>query len=140
LNTDTQTFNPSGSCQSGGMYFSDVDMSYLYLDYGNKISLVSIPDDAQVYVEESKFKTDKLILTEIIDLYNFYKFDNYQFCKLAIAQNGLTICNVKDPPEELCKLAVSQNSYALQYIKKPTEEVCKLAFRYIYNIQNQIAI
>jgi hypothetical protein len=64
LNTDPNKFSPSGTCSTGGIYFVKKENYKRWIDYGNKqmreFSLVSIPNDAQVYIEGDKFKTDKL--------------------------------------------------------------------------------
>ena len=127
LNIDTNDFNPNGECQSGGLYFCDIWLSYLYLRFGNKFAYVIVPDDARVYIEENKFKSDKLILNEIFSLTNLHLFSDNNFIRLAIRQNGCALQYIKEQTEEICKLAVQQHGSALQFVKKQTEEICKLA-------------
>jgi len=67
INEDTLQFNPNGSCQTGGLYFSNLENILRFLEYGPKLGLISIPDDALIYVEKYAFKTNKLILREIMD-------------------------------------------------------------------------
>ena len=67
LNIDTQLFNPSGSCKSGGLYFTDIKNILDFLDYGEQIALIEVPDDSQIYTENDKFKADKFIIKNIID-------------------------------------------------------------------------
>jgi hypothetical protein len=62
LNIDTNEFNPSGSCNEGGIYFTDGCNVSKYQNYGDVIVDVTIPDDAQVYIESDKFKADRIIL------------------------------------------------------------------------------
>ena len=68
LNIDTQSFCPSGTCQAGGLYctIEKYIQDFSDDDYGSKIWKVSIPDDAQVYIEgPNKLKADRLIINEL---------------------------------------------------------------------------
>lgn len=68
LNKDIHPFNPYGTCQSGGIYFIKKDNAHLWTFYNDAIGpmkymrTVTIPDDARVYEEEDKYKTDMIIL------------------------------------------------------------------------------
>ena len=65
LNIDIRPFCPLGTCQEGGLYCTtDKHINdFTDHDYGNKIWKVSIPDDAQVYIEgPNKLKADRLII------------------------------------------------------------------------------
>ena len=64
LNVDILPFNPSGNCESGGIYFSREDI-LAFLDYGPWIRKVTLPEDARVYENPGspkKWKADKVIL------------------------------------------------------------------------------
>lgn len=69
LNIDKQSFNPSGECKLGGIYFVKKDLAFMWTYYGctngvmKYIRKINIPDDARVYVETDKFKTNKIILS-----------------------------------------------------------------------------
>jgi ankyrin repeat protein len=66
LNIDPIPFDPSGSCKSGGIYFSREDI-FTFLGHGPWIRKVTIPEDAQVYKnpgEPKKWKADRVILGE----------------------------------------------------------------------------
>ena len=67
LNIDTIPFDPTGTCRPGGLYYSSEDI-FAFLDYGDYIAEVEIPEDAQVYEDPSrsirKWKADKIILKE----------------------------------------------------------------------------
>ncbi len=68
LNIDTKKFTPSGNCKEGGLYFfNDLKFADRFYMYGPKLGVVEIPDDALVYVENTKFKADKLFLREITE-------------------------------------------------------------------------
>jgi len=106
LNIDTVQFTPFGGCIAGGLYFSEEEKVHLYgYVYGNKVATVTIPDDALVYVEEDKFKADKL------EISNIHLLEDSKFLYSCIKRNGTAIQHVRDElqTEELCKLAVQQN-------------------------------
>ena len=67
LNIDTQSFNPSGSCESGGLYFTGIKHLFEFLSYGQYIALIELPDDSQIYIEYNKFKADQVIIKKILN-------------------------------------------------------------------------
>lgn len=71
MNKDHNLFNPAGECDIGGLYFTDEQNLVSFLDFGTKLGFVKIPEDANIYIEQHKFKTDKLELTQIIQLRDF---------------------------------------------------------------------
>jgi hypothetical protein len=95
---------------------------------------VTIPLNAQVYVEQNKFKTDKIILGKKISIWS-----NYEICKNIVAQNGLLIKHVKKHTltNELKEIAVGQNGLALQYLDflEQTDKICEIAVK-----QNGLAL
>lgn len=64
LNVDRLTFNPSGECSPGGLYFCTLAAVQNWRDNHVYLRWVTIPDDAQVYVMDDQFKCDKFILSE----------------------------------------------------------------------------
>ena len=146
LNIDTILFNPNSTCSEGGLYFCEESKCHMFWrQYGTKLALIEIDDDARVYVEKDKFKANKLVITEIVDFENisdnfwisilskdgyalqFVKEQTEEICKLAVQQDCNALEYVKEQTEELCKLSVQQNGNALEYVKEQTEEICKLA-------------
>lgn len=147
LNVDTVLFNPNDSCSSGGLYFcEESNCHHFWRNYGKKVAIIKIPDNAQVYTEEFKFKADRLYIEEIIDIemmpndfwFNIFQHDNLalqhitkpcvdsdslikDLCKIKVQKNGLLIQYIKESSglltKELCELAVKQNGLALQYVK-----------------------
>jgi Ankyrin repeats (3 copies) len=67
-NKDTMEFSPIGECKPGGIYFTEKDYVLDWKKYGDKTMYwsrkVIIPDDARVYAEDDKFKSDVIILGE----------------------------------------------------------------------------
>jgi hypothetical protein len=124
LNIDIKEFNPTGECQKGGLYFCEVDKCFIYYSsYGSYLAQIDVPADAKVYIEQDKFKADRLIICSITH------FDNVSsdFWIGLLKYDGLALRFIKEQTEELCKLAIHQNSEALRYVKKQTYEICELA-------------
>ena len=68
LNTDIIKFNTDTRCSAGGLYFCEESKCHLYWrNYGKKLALVKIPNDAVVCIENNKFKSNKIIIKEITD-------------------------------------------------------------------------
>ena len=128
LNVDTQLFNPSTTCSKGGLYFCEEEHLPLYLFlYGSIYAMVSIPDDALVYKEDTKYKANKLILHNIQPITELPLWLDANFVKKMVQQNGLAIKYMKESSEEVRRLAVQQNGHVIMYIKEPSEEVRRLA-------------
>jgi hypothetical protein len=87
LNFDHLEFNPVGQCRPGGIYFTDYNKRTMWLEYGGKkmhwTRNVTIPDRAQVYVENNKFKADKLILSERQLIYRMMCYVKQLFVKMV---------------------------------------------------------
>ena len=160
LNIDSEPFNPDSECSKGGLYFCEESECYRFWDsFGKHLAIVEIPDDAKVYVEQGKFKADKIILTKTMDFddvadelwismleknldaFKFMKNPSYEVCKYAIGKNYKLIRYVDGPlslmTEELCALAVKQNGLVLKHVlgQFKTDYVCTLAVK-----QNGLAL
>ena len=133
LNVDVNKFNPTGKCLIGGLYFTEKDNIYFWIgmDLYFYITKVIIPNDAHIYVETNKFKSDKLIVDvdNKISISEYHLWNDEEFCKKVVRFNGYSLRYVKEQTEEICKLAVRNNGYALIYVKEQTEEICKLAVK-----------
>ena len=128
LNVDTQPFNPSGTCSKGGLYFCEEEHLHLYLfSYGSICATVSIPDNALVYKEDTKYKANKLILHDIQPITELPLWLDANVTKKIVQRNGFVIQYIKEPSEEVQRLAVQQNGFVIKYIKEPSEEVRRLA-------------
>lgn len=72
LNTDIRPIYPSNSLLlPNGFHFYEESQCYLYRnEYGDqcKLATIVIPHNATVYVEKNRFRTDRLIITQIIDI------------------------------------------------------------------------
>ena len=58
LNVDVLPFNPTGDCQSGGIYFASTDI-LAFLDYGPWIRKVIIPEGETIYENPSTLDNPK---------------------------------------------------------------------------------
>ncbi len=73
LNTLTyngETFDERPICVAGGLYFTTADHIFEYIDYGDKVCLLTIPNDAHVVSMYKKCKSDRIIIREILPLWN----------------------------------------------------------------------
>jgi hypothetical protein len=131
LNIDTIPFNPKDECSPGGIYFSEKSKLPIYFGYGIYVVKVSIPDDAQVYIEKDKFKADKIILNlnNKILIENLNEWNNYDFCLNCVKTHGSALYYVKKQTLEICMEAVQQNGNALEYVKEQTLEICMAAVK-----------
>ena len=148
LNIDTIKFNPSGSCSAGGIYFTTYQKAYLWFSYGRNVMKyirnVTIPDDARVYIEENKFKVDKIflgpkniigqdIIKQVIELnyvhLQYVKEQTDDICILAVKRDGSALKYVHKQTEDICKLAVQGNGFMLKYVKEQTNDICTIAVR-----------
>jgi hypothetical protein len=148
LNIDTKEFKPNGHCSAGGIYFCSKKNMLKWIKYSKTVCVnyrsVLIPDDAKIYTEKGKFKTDKIILSEKKHIWSdnklCKKIVNYnpklfkycinqtdKLCKLAITKNAYTFRHVKDKTYEMSKFAVSKDGRAIQFIDNQTDELCKMA-------------
>ena len=156
LNKDPKPFNPTGTCQPGGIYFTNEHnighwVMCLY-PTPQWIRKVKICDDAKVYIEEKKFKIDKITLLERESIWDNEKWCSLivqqnsdalkyvikqtpMMCELAVQQNGLVLQYVNKQTPIMCELAVQQNGLALQYVNKQTPELCELSVQ-----QNGLAL
>ena len=65
LSDNNEEFNQYPEYGPGGLYFCDIKHIFEYLDYGDKVCTVEVPEDAQVVQVGNTFKADKIIITNI---------------------------------------------------------------------------
>ena len=128
LNIDPIPFNPCGTCQPGGIYFCLLEKIHIWLNYNGDpmiyCRLVTIPDDALVYVEENKFKADRMILSDRQKISDLEQWKDPVFCLEAVKQDNSVLKYVKEQTPELCLEAVRRNGWALEHVKQQTPELC----------------
>ena len=67
LNIDILPFNPSGDCEEGGIYFSDIKNILSFINYGPWIREVTLPENEEIYENPGhlkKWKSHRVILGE----------------------------------------------------------------------------
>lgn len=76
LEYNNENFNPNPVCAKGGLYFCKIKDVFFYIRHGNTLCIVEPTKDAQVieinksYDNLIKYKTDKLYITQIMELWN----------------------------------------------------------------------
>ena len=133
LNTDPMPFDPQGDCQPGGIYFCLMEKIPMWLNYSSQSMiysrLVTIPDDAQVWVEKDKFKADKIILGERQEISDLAIWEDPEYCLRAVETNMYALEYVKQQTPDICLAAVTNQAASLQFIKNQTMEICLAAVR-----------
>lgn len=122
-NEDFLPFNPVGSCNGGGLYFTTSDHIHEFINYGPNIAIIELCTDAIFYIDpdfKHKFKTNKFIIKKIIK-------QTEEICKKAVEYDPVKLLDVEEQTEEICKIAVAGNSYMLRYVWNQTDEICKIA-------------
>ena len=64
---DPLPWNPHGDCEPGGIYFTDAENIFNFLDFGPWIRIVEVPEDAEIYENPGipkKWKASAVILGE----------------------------------------------------------------------------
>ena len=67
MNEDVKPLATAGNCKAG-LYFCFIKDVYGYLRYGNKLALIGIPDEEDVYVDDNKFRAHRLDIKKIMHL------------------------------------------------------------------------
>jgi hypothetical protein len=133
LNIDSIPFDPRGECRPGGIYFCSLDQLSLWLDYAPDpmfyVRFVTLPNDAQVWIEKDKFKADRLILSDRVKIADLDIWADETYCLRAVQQNGRALQYVKNQTDAINLEAVKQCPYALEYVNNQTNDICLEAVR-----------
>jgi hypothetical protein len=99
--------------------------------YYKYIQIVTIPNDAILFVHENTYKTSKIILSEKVNILDSDIWKNVDECKQIIEHYGMSIklANKSIITEEMCVSAVNDEGYNLKYMAEEfkTYEVCNAA-------------
>ena len=170
--SDPVPFCPAGKCVRGGMYFCVKSKLTDFLFYSTKpmkfCRRVIIPNDANVYDEGNKFKTDKFILGPRISIIDLDIWNDEKLCEILIKKDprvlkyiknqdqlalknilrrmdGRLIKYVRNQTDILCWEALRECAGAIKFIKNPTLEMqlyavskCGNNLQYINNPTNAI--
>ena len=133
LNIDSIPFNPQGKCNPGGIYFCLFEDLQLWLNYIDQemfyIRLVTIPDDALVWTEQNKFKADRLILSDRLEIGDLEIWKDPAYCLTAVKYDGFSLRFIKQQTPEICLAAVGEDGRALRYVLQQTPQICLAAVR-----------
>ncbi len=123
LNVDTQKFNPSGTCQPGGLYYTTAEHIPEFLSFGKLIA--EVEPKGQIYAdpEGKKWKTDKLYVHHIRSVKEWLSVQNESVQLAAIKCNSFNIQYIDDPSEAVQLAAVTCFGTTLPCIAKPTYAV-----------------
>ncbi len=131
LVVDTVPFNPSP--KPGGLYFTDLENLPLWTCNKHWIREVTILPDAQVYVEETRLKADKLFLGPRIPIEDFEFWSDREYCLKAVKKHPNVLKHIKESKQfiELCFTAVKRHYCALKYIAEiyKTPEIITMAIK-----------
>ncbi len=127
LNVDTIPFRPLGSCRAGGIYFCLFDHLNYFLNYNGEfmfyVRFVTIPDNAQVWVEFSKFKADQLILSDRQKIIDLDIWSNSYYCEKSWHLNRNNFRYIREQTPEICLKAVKYDGRMLEYVLNQTPEI-----------------
>lgn len=125
LNVDTKEFTPTGDCVPGGIYFTQIENAYMWINYRflnsnimHHMRIVTIPDDARVYIERTKLKADKLILGPKSKINNEIYLN---FVKNGGMNLDLIPENLRN--KDICMEAVKHNGWALLYVPEIMKDI-----------------
>ena len=160
INSNSEPFNPSGACIGKGLYFVDESEIFNYcVTYGDKIAIIKLLDNEDIYVEDDKCKTNSFEITEITEIAEYFKrltpdkklstVKNHTFLLLYLKKKddqeykNIFIMGGKSFQIDIVK----QNGLAIQYIPNPDFNVQMeavkqngLAIQYIPNPDNNIRL
>jgi hypothetical protein len=124
LNILKEEYKPYGICLRGGFYFCKLHdlVHWLNLYSDGLVYEVRIPPDASVSMHYRKYKADRIIICNPVEINTFIKKFNLQTFALKI--DCLFLRYIDDQNEELCINAVIENPYAIQYVKNQTNKLC----------------
>lgn len=113
LVVNDEEFNPSGDCSKGGLYFCDASKIGLYWEiYGRNIAMLELPDDARIYIQKSKCKTDRFVIQKILNIEEFFEelqAISHPSIINILEYDPLLIKYVKSPTEEMALTAVEND-------------------------------
>ncbi len=120
LNTDHIPFNPSGSGEPGGLYFTNLDNFYKFLGYGNLIADVTVPEGVKIYGDPvgDIWKAPSIIISNIRKISELPQWNDLSFWLAIVQKNGYDLKLVPDEfkTAEIYLGAVQQNEAAIRDI------------------------
>ncbi len=69
LKHNNEVFDPEETCGPGGLYYTTPQYIFEYNMYGDKVCILTIPNEAKVVTFDDKCKSDRFIIEKIIPLW-----------------------------------------------------------------------
>ena len=63
-----EEFNKNPKCGPGGLYFCKIENIFDWLEFGDKVCVLSVPEDARMVSVENQFKADRIFIEKIISI------------------------------------------------------------------------
>jgi hypothetical protein len=135
LNIDHVPFNPNGSCERGGLYYTSYEwIGSWHRNHWPLIANVTLPPDALVYPEPcgTKWKADRLVLSNIRPIGDFLAEQSEQQLITWLQQDiyGYDLLyHIDNQTRALCEIAVKKNGCNIKWVKPEllTPELKELA-------------
>jgi hypothetical protein len=136
-----KNFTTNEHCSAGGFYVTNKNKIYSFLEYGDNIAKISLPDTSLIYLENNKIKVSELVIDNMVSIKEYYtNLDKTSQLAAVTAYEGLLIQYMVNPDKDIQLAAVEANGRAIQYIINPDKEVQLaavkqdgLAIQYIIN-------
>ena len=90
--------------------------------YIRKVELI---DDANVFIDDNEYLTDKATLGEKVLIEDLKEWENKEFCMKAIKVDVKFLKYIKNLTDEMKMEILLKDIYAIEYIKDPTFEMQK---------------
>jgi hypothetical protein len=117
LNEDIIPFDPTGECKPGGIYFTDIGNIARWIEYGGNemkyCRTVTLPSDCRVYIEDNKFKADKIELDERVEISDLPCWLDNDFCLNALIYSDHSLNYINYFNKELQIEAVKIKPYSI---------------------------
>jgi len=137
VNTDPVPWYPGGSCEAGGFYFTTPEHLPKYLNFGDRIATVTLPEDTPLYADPNgdKWKAPRIILTDIFEFKDHPLFLDPQFVVQAVYYDSSMIKNAQREHllnPNFLKDCIDSNPYVISFLPSEhmmTDELYLLAVR-----------
>lgn len=109
LNILDKPFESTGSCVPGGLYFTNIENIFKFINYGVYLVKVTVPEDAQMVKDPNndKWRADKIIISDKKDL---FEIDTIKY----LIENG---ADIKRDYHFVLDFAINNNLHnMLEYI------------------------
>jgi len=120
---NTTSFDPN-NVYRGGFICTDTQNVGHFLRDGTKIARVTIPDGTRIVrlpTCDTMFKAERIIISDIIDIKDWYMWENPAFCLNAVKQDGyaLFLAKIDGHPDyaKMCLEAVKTSGWVLEFVK-----------------------